>query len=41
MQNTIELLQDVHKSVGQIKEGIGVEHSEAKEQVLNRLANGR
>jgi len=38
MQNTIELLQDVQKSVTQIKEGKGVEHSEAKKQVLSRLS---
>ena len=38
MQNTIELLQDVQKSVAQIKEGKGVEHSEAKKQVLSGLS---
>ncbi len=39
MQNTIELLQDVQKSVSQIKEGKGIEHAEAKKQVLSRLAD--
>ena len=37
MQNTIELLQDVQKSVAQIKEGKGIEHTEAKKLVLSRL----
>ncbi len=39
MQNTIELLQDVQKSVAQIKEGKGIEQSEAKKLVLSRLGS--
>jgi len=37
MQKTIELLQDVQKSVAQISEGKGVEHSKAKQMVLSKL----
>ena len=39
MQETIELLQDVQKSVTQINEGKGVEHNKAKKLVLSRLGN--
>jgi len=37
MQKTIELLQDVQKSVTQISEGKGVDHNQAREMVLSRL----
>jgi prevent-host-death family protein len=37
MQQTIELLQDVQKSVAQINEGKGIEHEKAKKLVLGRL----
>jgi len=37
MQETIELLQDVQKSVAQINEGQGIEHNKAKKHVLSRL----
>ena len=37
MQETIELLQDVQKSVSQIKDGKGIEHDKAKKHVLGRL----
>ncbi len=39
MQETIELLQDVQKSVSQINEGGGIEHDKAKELVLSRLGS--
>ena len=39
MQETIELLQDVQKSVAQINEGQGIEHNNAKKLVLSRLGN--
>jgi len=39
MQETIELLQDIQKSVTQINEGEGIEHNKAKELVLNRLGS--
>ena len=39
MQNTIELLQDVQKSVAQIKEGKGIDHAEAKKLVLSKLSS--
>jgi prevent-host-death family protein len=39
MQETIELLQDVQKSVAQINEGQGIEHNKAKKLVLSRLGN--
>ncbi len=37
MLSKIELLQDVQKSVAQIKEGKGLEHGEAKKLVLDRF----
>ena len=37
MQKTIELLQDVQKTVTQISEGKGVDHNQAREMVLSRL----
>jgi antitoxin YefM len=37
MQKTIELLQDVQKSLTQISEGKGVGHSQAKKMVLSKL----
>jgi len=40
MQETIELLQDVQKSVSQINEDQGVEHGEARKMALSRLTNG-
>ena len=39
MQETIELLQDVQKSMAQINEGQGIEHNKAKKLVLSRLGN--
>ncbi len=39
MQETIELLQDVQKSVTQINDGEGIEHSKAKNLVLSRLSS--
>lgn len=38
MQKTIEILQDIQKSVTQINEGQGIEHSEAKKLALSRLS---
>ena len=38
MQDTIELLMDVHVSVQQIDSGQGVEHAEALSRVLKRVA---
>ncbi len=37
MQETIELLQDVQKSMSQFKDGKGIKHNLAKEQVLDFL----
>ena len=39
MQETIELLQDVHKSVSQINDGEGIEHKNAKNLVLAKLSS--
>jgi len=39
MQETIELLQDVQKSVSQINDGEGIEHKKAKKLVLSRLSS--
>ncbi len=39
MQETIELLQDVQKSITQINNGEGVEHNKAKKLVLSRLGS--
>ena len=40
MQDTIELLQDVQKSVAQINDSQGIGHAEARRMVLHRLTNG-
>lgn len=37
IQEKIELLSDVHKSIAQLENGQGVEHSEAKNLLLQRL----
>ena len=39
MQETIELLQDVQKSVSQINDGEGIEHKKAKKLVLAKLSS--
>ena len=39
MQETIELLQDVQKSVSQINDGEGIEHNNAKNLVLAKLSS--
>ncbi|WP_299878231.1 type II toxin-antitoxin system Phd/YefM family antitoxin [uncultured Cocleimonas sp.] len=39
MQETIELLQDVQKSVSQINDGEGIEHKNAKNLVLTKLSS--
>ena len=39
MQETIELLQDVQKSVSQINDGEGIEHKDAKKLVLAKLTS--
>ena len=38
MQEKIELLQDIHISINQLKNGEGVIHEEARNLVLNRLS---
>lgn len=38
MQEKIEVLQDIHTALGQLNAGQGIEHSKAKELVLNRLS---
>jgi len=38
MQEKIELLQDIHKSISQIEGGQAVEHEEAKASVLKRIS---
>ena len=38
MQEKIELLSDVQISIGQIGNGEGVAHNDAKDQVLKRLS---
>ncbi len=37
MQEKLELFQDVQTSINQIEDGKGVEHSKAKEMILNRV----
>jgi antitoxin YefM len=37
MQETIEVLQDIHASIGQIDAGQGVQHDHAKKTVLERI----
>lgn len=37
MQEKLELLQDVQTSINQIENGKGVDHSKAKEMILNRI----
>jgi prevent-host-death family protein len=37
IQEKIELLSDVHKSLSQLESGQGIEHSEAKKSLLQRL----
>ena len=39
MQETIELLQDVQKSVSQINDGEGIEHNTARKLVHDRLSS--
>jgi prevent-host-death family protein len=37
IQEKIELLSDVHKSITQLESGQGIEHSEAKKSLMQRL----
>jgi prevent-host-death family protein len=37
MQEKIELLQDIQKSVNDINAGKGIKHTEAKKSVLNKI----
>lgn len=37
IQEKLELLSDVHKSISQIQSGQGIDHSEAKSTLLKRL----
>ena len=37
MQEKIELLTDVQTSIGQLENGTGVEHDDAKETILKRI----
>ena len=37
MQEKLELFQDVQTSINQIEDGKGVDHSKAKEMILNRV----
>ena len=37
MQEKIELLQDIHTSIGQIEAGQGIEHEDAKSNVMKRI----
>jgi len=37
MQEKIELLSDIQTSIGQIENGEGVAHSDAKEMILQRV----
>ena len=39
MQEKIEVLQNIHTSLGQLNEGKGIDHKEAKARVLSRIAN--
>ncbi len=38
MQEKIELLEDIQVSVGQIENGEGIEHKNAKEIILERIS---
>ena len=38
MQEKIELLKDIQVSVGQIENGEGIEHPNAKEMILKRVS---
>jgi len=37
MQDKIELLQDIQTSIGQIEAGQGIEHEDAKSNVMKRI----
>jgi prevent-host-death family protein len=37
MQEKIELLDDIHLSIAQLKSGNGVSHQDARDEVLKRL----
>ena len=37
IQEKLELLSDVHKSISQIESGQGIDHSEAKSTLLKRV----
>jgi antitoxin YefM len=37
MQEKIELLQDIQTSIGQIEAGQGIEHEDAKSNVMKRI----
>ena len=37
MQEKIELLKDLQTSIGQLENGEGVPHNEAKDSILNRM----
>ncbi|MCP4696378.1 MAG: type II toxin-antitoxin system Phd/YefM family antitoxin [Gammaproteobacteria bacterium] len=39
MQEKLELLQDIQTSILQLHEGKGVEHAEARKQVLSRIGS--
>ncbi len=39
MQEKIELLQDIETSINQIESGNGIEHEDAKLEVLKRVKN--
>ena len=39
MQEKIEVLQDIHTSLAQLNEGKGIDHRQAKEQLLSRIAD--
>ncbi|MHB8987956.1 MAG: type II toxin-antitoxin system Phd/YefM family antitoxin [Desulfobulbia bacterium] len=38
MQEKIEILQDIHTSISQMENGLGVTHNDAKEMILQSLA---
>lgn len=37
MQEKIELLQDIQTSIGQIENGEGIDHKDAKKMILSRV----
>jgi antitoxin YefM len=37
MQETLELLSDVHMSINQIERGEGIPHDDAKKSILSRI----